>query len=247
MAVVTGATRGIGRAIAIAFGRAGATVVVSSEDAAACRETESEFRAAGFDAHGIACDVAEPDQLVALVEQVTSALGPLGVLVCNAGIEGPVGPIHPADPVAYQRVMDINLHSAVRLTSLVVPAMAESGGGSVILMASIAGLRGNKSLGVYALAKAAVAQLARNLAVEWGPRNVRVNAVSPGLIRTDFARGIFDDAGYLRRRLSLTPLRRAGEPEEVANAVLFLASPAGAFVSGHNLVVDGGTTISDGN
>ena len=247
VALVTGGTRGIGRAVAAAFAAAGARVAISSEDGAACAETEDAFRRAGHDVRGIACDVADPTQLAALVGQVEAELGPIDVLVCNAGIEGPVGPIHAADDAAYRRLMTINLDSVVRLTGLVLPGMAARGGGSAILMSSIAGLRGNKAIGVYALAKAAVAQLARNLAVEWGPSNVRVNAISPGLIRTDFARGILGDEAYLARRLSLTPLRRAGEADEVAGAALFLASPAAGFVTGHNLVVDGGTTISDGN
>lgn len=247
VALVTGATRGLGKAIALAFARAGARVVISSEDHVACSETEAEFLAAGLHALSIGCDVADRAQLAVLVERTRTELGGIDVLVCNAGIGGPVGPLHAVDSDAYYQLMDINLHSVLFLCGLAIPSMAERGGGSVILTSSIAGLRGNKTIGAYGMAKAAVAQLARNLAVEWGPRNVRVNAISPGLIRTDFARGILADETYLERRLSLTPLRRPGEPEEVAGAALFLASAAGGFVTGHNLVVDGGAVISDGN
>jgi NAD(P)-dependent dehydrogenase (short-subunit alcohol dehydrogenase family) len=247
VAVVTGSTRGIGKAVARALAEAGARVILSSEDPAACVKAEVEFEAAGLDARGIPCDVVEPTQLKRLADHTKATFGDIDILVCNAGIEGPVGPIHTANPAAYDRLMNINLRSVVELTGLVIPAMATRGGGSVILMSSIAGLRGNKMIGVYGLAKAAIAQLARNLAVEWGPSHVRVNAISPGLIRTDFARAILDNDDYLPRRLSLTPLRRTGEPEEVASAALFLASAAGGFITGHNLVVDGGTTISDGN
>ncbi len=133
------------------------------------------------------------------------------------------------------------------LTSLVVPGMAERGEGSVILMSSLAGLRGNKGIGLYGISKAGCAQLARNLAVEWGPRNVRVNAISPGLIDTDFARPFKGDDQLLRRRLAATPLRRMGRAEEVAGVALLLAAPAGGFIAGQNIVVDGGTLISDGN
>lgn len=143
--------------------------------------------------------------------------------------------------------MDVNLRAAVELTRHLLPPMAEQGGGSVVLMSSIAGLRGNKSIGLYGLSKAALAQLARNLAVEWGPRGIRVNAVSPGLIRTPLSTPLMADPAFMQRRLAATPLRRVGEPEEVAAVVAMLASAAGGFISGHNLVVDGGTTISDGN
>jgi len=247
VALVTGGTRGIGKAIVRAFAEAGARVVLSSEDLAACAATEAEFRAAGWNVAGITCDVAENAQLKRLVDEARAISGNIDILVCNAGVEGPVGPVHTAEPADYDRLMNINLRSVVSLTSLVIPDMALRGSGSVILMSSIAGLRGNKMIGVYGLAKAAIAQLARNLAVEWGPSNVRVNAISPGLIDTDFARKILADENYLSRRLSLTPLRRPGVPEEVACATLFLASAAGGFVTGHNLVVDGGTIISDGN
>lgn len=125
--------------------------------------------------------------------------------------------------------------------------MADGGGGSVVLMASIAGVRGNKSLGLYGLSKAGLAQLARNLAVEWGPANIRVNAISPGVIDTEFARPLTDNPEVLQRRLALTPLRRVGRPEEVAALAMLLAAPGGAFISGQNLIVDGGTTIGDGN
>ncbi len=125
--------------------------------------------------------------------------------------------------------------------------MAERGSGSVIFMSSIAGLRGNKMIGLYGVTKAALAQLARNLAVEWGPSGVRVNAISPGLIRTALSKGLMEDAGFMQRRLAMTPLRRVGEVHEIAGVAIWLASRAGAFVTGQNIVVDGGTLISDGN
>jgi NAD(P)-dependent dehydrogenase (short-subunit alcohol dehydrogenase family) len=143
--------------------------------------------------------------------------------------------------------MDTNLRSALWLCSAVIPGMAARGAGSVILMSSIAGIRGNKSIGLYGLSKAALAQLARNLAVEWGPSGVRVNAISPGLIRTPLAEPLLTNSAFMERRLALTPLRRIGEPHEIAGAAVLLASRAGAFITGHNLIIDGGTTISDGN
>ena len=143
-------------------------------------------------------------------------------------------------------MLDINLRAAARLCAGLVPGMAARGGGSVVLMSSIAGLRGNRAIGLYGLSKAALAQLARNLAVEWGPQGVRVNAVAPGLIRTPLSASLMADEAFMARRLQATPLRRVGEPEEVAGAVVLLASRAGGFITGHTLVVDGGTTLSDG-
>jgi NAD(P)-dependent dehydrogenase (short-subunit alcohol dehydrogenase family) len=247
VALVTGGTRGIGYAVAEGLGAAGARVVVSSEDASACREAAERLVAAGVDALGVCCDVTDDAQLAALVAQCVAARGGIDVLVCNAGIAGRPGPFAGVSDDDYDRVMAVNLRSNVKLTSLALPGMAARGGGSVILMASLSALRGNKSINVYALSKAALAQLARNLAVEWGPANIRVNAIAPGLIRTEFSRGIMQDEAYFARRLQLTPLRRMGEPEDVAGAAVFLAAPAGAFVTGHTLVVDGGTLITDGN
>ena len=147
----------------------------------------------------------------------------------------------------YARVMAINLRSQVVLTGLALPHIAARGGGAAVLIASLSGLRGNGRINAYALAKAGVAQLARNLAVEWGPRNVRVNAISPGFIATELSGPLLADEAFMARRMGQTPMRRPGTPAEVAGAAVFLASSAGAFVTGHNLVVDGGTLISDGN
>jgi NAD(P)-dependent dehydrogenase (short-subunit alcohol dehydrogenase family) len=246
VAVVTGGTRGIGFASARLLGQAGAAVVVSGEDAA-CEQAASVLRAEGLVASGVRCDVADRAQVDALAAQVIERHGRIDVLVCNAGIAPHMGPIATASEDDYERTMTVNLRSALWLTSAVIPHMAQGGGGSVVLMSSIAGIRGNRGLGVYSLSKAGLAALARNLAVEWGPLQIRVNAISPGVVQTEFARPLTDNDAAMQRRLALTPLRRTGTPEEVAGAVLYLASPAGAFVTGHNLIVDGGTTIGDGS
>lgn len=247
VALVTGASRGIGYAVAEAMGAAGARVAICSEDAEASQDAAQRLKAAGLEALGFCCDVSDDQQLAALVEQTVAAWGRIDILVCNAGIAGRPGPIAQVSDREYEQVMAVNLRSNMKLTSLVLPGMAAAGGGSVILMASLSALRGNKSINVYALSKAALTQLARNLAVEWGPANIRVNAIAPGFIRTELSRGILEDAAHLARRLQHTPLRRVGEPEDIAGAAVFLAAPAGAFVTGHTLVVDGGTLISDGN
>lgn len=241
VALVTGATQGLGLAIAQALAGHGAQVLVSDHDAAACERTATALRAQGHEARAIAADLAVPAQVQALCD----AAQDVDVLVCNAGIQGPAGPLAQAGEADWRAVFAINVHANVQLTSRLLPGMAARGGGRVILMSSIAGLRGNRAIGVYGVSKAAVAQLARNLAVEWGPRGVTVNAVSPGLIRTPLAQGLIADPSFITRRLEATPLRRVGEPHEVAGVVVMLASAAGAFITGHNLVVDGGTTISD--
>jgi NAD(P)-dependent dehydrogenase (short-subunit alcohol dehydrogenase family) len=241
-AIVTGSTRGIGRGVAEALIAAGARVVISSEDAADTARVSRELKMPG-----IACDVSDDGQLAALVEFARAEFGRLDVLVCNAGIAGRAGPFADIDMADYARVMAINLRSQVVLCNLALPLIAAGGVGSVVLMASLAGLRGNGRLNAYALAKAGVAQLARNLAVEWGPRGLRVNAISPGFIATELSQPLLDNEEFMARRMGMTPLRRPGTVAEVAGAAVFLAAPASGFITGHNLVVDGGTLIGDGS
>lgn len=241
-AIVTGSTRGIGRAIAEAFVASGARVVISSENAA-----ETAQVAEHLGQPGIACDVTDDAALAALVEGAIGMFGGLDILVCNAGITGQAGPFADIDMADFDRVMQVNLRSQVVLANLAIPHIAAGGGGSVVLMASIAALRGNGAINAYALSKAGVAQLARNLAVEWGPSNVRVNAVAPGLIATELSGPLLANAAFMSRRMQMTPLRRPGQPDEVAAAAQFLASDAGSFITGQTLVVDGGTVITDGS
>jgi NAD(P)-dependent dehydrogenase (short-subunit alcohol dehydrogenase family) len=247
VALVTGAAGGLGMAIAEAMAGAGATVAVSDRDPAACAAITQRLRAAGHVAHAAVCDLARADAIPALVDDVIANCGRIDILVCNAGVQGPAGPLGETTDGDWEHVMGINLKSVLQLCARVIPGMAERRGGSVILMSSIAGLRGNRAIGLYGLSKAGLAQLARNLAVEWGPAGVRVNAISPGLIRTPLANYLLADEAFMARRLALTPLRRVGEPQEVAGVALLLASRAGGFITGQNLVVDGGTTISDGS
>jgi NAD(P)-dependent dehydrogenase (short-subunit alcohol dehydrogenase family) len=246
VALITGATGGIGRAMAEELARAGAAVIVSGHEAAACAQVAAEMRAAGWQVTGIPCDVGVRAELEALVAEAGAFRGRIDILCCNAGVAPHLGPISTATDADWDLTMTVNLRSTLWLTSLVIPDMAGRGGGAVILTASIAGLRGNGSLGLYGLSKAGLAQLARNLAVEWGPKNVRINAIAPGLISTEFARPLTGNPELLARRLALTPLRRTGTPAEIAGVALLLAAPAGAFITGQNLVVDGGTLISDG-
>lgn len=247
VALVTGATGGLGLAIAQAMADHGASVLASDLDPVLCARLVERIRRSGGVAHDLPADLSKVEGAAALAAAALAVYGRVDVLVCNAGMQGPAGPIGQASPADWQRVMGLNLRAAMELTTALLPKMAANPGSSVILMSSIAGLRGNKGIGLYGLSKAALAQLARNLAVEWGPLGVRVNSISPGLIRTPLSASFIDNPAAIERRLSLTPLRRVGEPQEIAGVAVMLASAAGGFITGHNLVVDGGTTISDGN
>lgn len=242
IAIVTGSTRGLGYGIAEALIAHGATVIVSSENA-----DDTMTAAAALGAFGIPCDVGDDHAVAALVVQTTERFGGIDILVSNAGITGGDAGASPVDMTSFDRVISINLRSMVLLTKHALPIMAGRPGASVILMASISGLRGNARIDAYAMAKAGVAQLARNIAVQWGPKGVRANAIAPGLIDTALADVFKSDRIAFERRMQMTPLRRMGQPNEVAGAAVFLAAPAGGFVNGQVLVVDGGTVITDGS
>jgi len=241
-AIVTGSHRGIGFAVAREMARAGAKVVISSNDESGCEAACLQLRNDGLEAAPIPCDVGADPDLAALVDGTLARFGRLDIL---AGVNPHAGPMATASDEQYDQILRINLRAAFKLCNLAIPHMAAQRDGVVILTGSISGVRGNKTTGIYGLSKAALAQLARNLAVEWGPCNVRVNAISPGLIRTEFATPILDAPEHLARRIAQTPLRRVGEPDDIAGVAVFLASRAGAFLTGQNLIVDGGTTISD--
>ncbi len=248
VAIITGGTRGLGLAVATAYLDAGAAVMICSEDPLACATAEARLRDDYHDRIAArTCDVTSQADQCALVDAALSRFGGLDIVVANAGVADPMKGSLACTPAEYRAVMDINLDSIVRLCGLAVPALRARGGGSIVLMASLAGLRGNKAIGVYALSKAAVIQLARNLAIEFGPDNIRANAIAPGFIRTDLAVDLMRDKAFMARRMQNTPLRRAGEPHEVAGVAVFLAGEGGAFVTGQTIVVDGGTLVTDGN
>ncbi|WP_295551338.1 SDR family NAD(P)-dependent oxidoreductase [uncultured Pseudacidovorax sp.] len=247
VALVTGAAGGLGRAIALAYAQHGARLVLSDREGDGLHEVAAQCASLGTAVHTVAADLAEPAQVQALAEQAQAAFGRIDLLVCNAGMQGPAGPLLEVPAEDWARVFQVNLASAHALCATLVPAMGARGHGRVILMTSIAALRGNGAIGLYGLSKAALAQVARNLAVEWGPRGVCVNAIAPGLIRTPLADGLMANAAFMARRLAATPLRRVGEPHEVAGVAVMLASAAGGFITGQTLVVDGGTLISDGS
>ena len=245
VALITGSSRGIGRAIAEAFAAAGARVVVSSRRQDACERVVRVLRSRGAEAVAIAGNVSDRDAIDAVVAGAAERLGPIDVLVGNAATNPYFGPLLDIEDRAWDKVMGTNVLSNLWLCNRVIPGMAERGGGAVILVSSIAALKGDATLGAYAVSKAAEIQLVRSLAVEWGPAGVRVNAIAPGLVRTDFARALWEDDARRAARERVTPLRRIGEPEDIAGAAVFLASRAGAYVTGQCIVVDGGVTVAD--
>jgi dehydrogenase/reductase SDR family member 4 len=243
-AIITGSTKGIGRAIAEAMARAGAKVVISSRKADKCEEVASAIRGEGLEAIAIACHIGKREDVEHLVAETKRQYGQIDVLVCNAAVNPYYGPTAKLTDDVFAKVMDSNVRSNIWLANLVLPDMAERKDGSVIIVSSIGGLKGSLNLGIYAISKAADFQLARNLAVEWGPLGIRVNCIAPGLVRTDFARTLWENKELLARAEATTPLRRIGEPEDIAGAAVFLASPASRWMTGQVIVIDGGVTIS---
>jgi NAD(P)-dependent dehydrogenase (short-subunit alcohol dehydrogenase family) len=243
-AVITGSSRGIGRAIAEQMAQAGANVVISSRKAQACEQVAAVINAAGGKAVSIPCNVGDKAQLQALIARTREHFGPVDILVCNAAVNPYYGPLLDVTDEAYDKTMNSNVRSNLWLMQLVMPQMAERKDGVVTIISSIAGLRGSPMLGVYAISKAADLQLCRNLAVEWGQHNIRVNCIVPGLVKTDFARALWEDPLVLEQSVSTAPLKRIGQPIEIAGAAVFLASRAGSFVTGQAIVVDGGVTIA---
>ena len=244
VAVITGSTRGIGRAIAEEMARAGAKVVISSRKAEACEEVAAAIRAEGLEATPIACNISKKAELENLVAETRKAYGQIDVLVCNAALNPYYGPMAGASDEVFTKIMAVNIQSNLWLCNMVMPEMAERKDGSVIIVSSIGGLKGSTVLGLYCISKAADFQLVRNLAVEWGEHNIRVNAIAPGLVKTDFAKALWDNPDTLAKVEAGTPLRRIGESIDIAGAAVFLGSKAGSWMTGQQIVIDGGVTIS---
>jgi len=242
VALITGSTKGIGRAIAEEMARCGAKVVISSRKSEACEQVAGELKAAGFEAIAVPCHVGRKEDLERLVETTLQTWGRIDVLVCNAATNPVYGPTREMTDEAWDKIMGTNVKGTFWLANLVLPQMAERGEGAVIMLSSIAGLRGNTTIGTYGVSKAAEAALARNLAAEWGPKGIRVNAIAPGLVRTDFAKALLDDPERVKRAAEKTPLRRIGEPIDIAGLAVFLAAPASAYITGQVIVADGGET-----
>ena len=245
-ALITGSSKGIGLAIAQEMARAGARVVISSRKADVCEQVAAAINTELADQPGgaiaIPAHIGDKAALELLVEKTKEQLGAIDVLVCNAAVNPFYGASKDIPDSAFQKVLNVNIQSNHWLCHMVLPDMVAQQAGSIIIVSSIGGLRGSVDLGAYAISKAADIQMVRNLAAEYGPDNIRVNAISPGLVRTDFARALWENPDNLARRTANDPLRRIGEPSEIAGAAVFLAAPSGSFMTGQNIVIDGGAT-----
>lgn len=245
VAIVTGSSRGIGKASAEALAAHGAKVVISSRKQDACEEVAAAINAEHGDgtAIAIAASISDKDALARLVSETRAAFGRIDILVCNAASNPYYGSMDGIADDQFRKIIDNNVLSNHWLIQQVAPEMRKRGDGAIVIVSSIAGLRGTPTIGVYGISKAADFQLARNYAVEYGPDNVRVNCIAPGLVKTDFARALWEDPERAKQTNASVPLRRIGEPHEIAGAVVYLASPAAAFMTGQAMVIDGGVTI----
>jgi NAD(P)-dependent dehydrogenase (short-subunit alcohol dehydrogenase family) len=244
VALITGSSKGIGRAIAERMAEHGAKVVISSRKADACAAVAAGIIAKGGEAIVVPANIGHKDQLQGLVDQTIAQWGGIDILVANAAVNPYFGPSIDCPDDAFDRIMGSNVRSTFWLCNMVLPQMAARGGGSIVVISSIAGIRGTPTLGAYGISKAADTAIVRNLAVEWGAKNIRANCIAPGLVRTDFARALWENPDILRKRVKDSPLPRIGEPDEIAGAAVFLASPAGSFTTGQVFVIDGGVTIA---
>jgi|TARA_B110000261_G_scaffold159460_1_gene197433 NAD(P)-dependent dehydrogenase (short-subunit alcohol dehydrogenase family) len=244
-ALVTGSTKGIGKAIAKRLAEHGAKVVISSRKEDMCLKVRDEINE-DFPNHAISipCNINEKNQLENLVKKTNKAFGGIDILICNAALNPFFGSSMDISDEAFDKILNANIKSNHWLSNLVLPQMKDRKDGSIVIISSIGGLKGSEMLGAYSISKAADMQLVRNIAVEHGPSNIRANCISPGIVKTRFAEALWSNPDILDKTTSRAPLRRIGSPDEIAGAAIYLASPAGAFITGQNIIIDGGVTIS---
>jgi NAD(P)-dependent dehydrogenase (short-subunit alcohol dehydrogenase family) len=244
-ALITGSTKGIGRAIAVAMAEAGARVVVSSRTAEDVARVAAEIRQTGAEAVGVPANVSRDEDVERLVSEAEAAFGPVDVLVCNAAANPYYGPFLDTPDEAFEKTIRVNIRSTMRLAKRVVPGMREKRDGAIVIVSSIAAFKGSDKLGIYAVTKAADAQIVRNLAVAYGRDNIRANGIAPALVKTDFARALWEDPARAQAVAESYALKRLGEPDDVAGAAVFLAGPAGRWMTGQTLIIDGGWSVAE--
>ncbi len=245
VAVVTGSSRGIGKSIAEHLAARGAKVVVSSRKQDAC----DAVAAAINDQHGagtalaVAASISSKEALEELMQRTRAELGPVDILICNAASNPHYGSLDTIDDAMFRKTLDNNILSNHWLIQLALPDMRAKHDGAIVVISSIGGLRGSSVLGAYTITKAADIQLVRNYAVENGQHGIRVNGIAPGLVKTDFARALYENPEAAKAAVARTPMGRLGVPDDIAGAAVFLASPGASWLTGQTLVVDGGTTV----
>ncbi|MCZ6472409.1 MAG: SDR family oxidoreductase [SAR324 cluster bacterium] len=242
-AVVTGSSLGIGRSIAEHMARAGARVVISSRKEKACQEVAAAINRNGGQAIAVPANVSNQDHLENLIAETNKQFGPVDILVCNAAANPYYGPLTEITDEAYHKTLDTNILSLIRLFGLVAEGMAARGGGSLIVISSVGAVKATPNLGAYAISKAADLQVVRTLAAEWGEKQIRVNAILPGLVKTEFARVLWDNPDAEKKASTRLPLRRLGESDDIGPAAVFLASRAGEWMTGQSLIIDGGSLL----
>jgi len=245
VALITGSSRGIGKAIAEEMAVAGAKVVISSRKQEACDQVRDAIKARGGEAISIACNIGRKEDVEGLIKATLNQLGRIDILVCNAAVNPFYGSLTKLDDDAWDKIMDCNVKSSWWFCKLAAQHMVERGCGNIILISSIGAFRSTSVLGAYGISKAADAQLARNFALELGPKGIRVNAIAPGLVKTDFAKALWSNPAILQNVEQRAPLRRIGQPVDIAGVAVFLASQAAGFVTGQLIVADGGATLGD--
>jgi NAD(P)-dependent dehydrogenase (short-subunit alcohol dehydrogenase family) len=243
VAIVTGGSKGIGLSIVHHLAALGAKVVVASRKIDACVSAVREVQEKGGEAMAVACNISHRDQCEALIEAALTTYGRVDTFVANAAVNPVYGPLAELSDEAFNKVMTSNVQSLIWFANSAMPLMAEQGGGSFIVVSSIGGLRGSSTLGAYGISKTADVGVVRSLAVEWGPKNITVNCIMPGLVKTDFARALWENDALREDRIKRTPVRRLGEPDDIGGIAAFLASPWARFITGEVIVADGGTTI----
>ena len=243
--LITGSSKGIGKSIAHQSALMGANVIISSRKIDACEITAKEINDdIGKEvAFPIACNIAEDEQLKYLVDKTIETLGSIDTLICNAATNTFMGSMLDMNIEQFDKVMHNNIKSNQLLCNICLPHMIEKNDGAIIIISSIAAIKGSAFLGAYNISKAADVMIVKNIAAEFGHKNIRANSIAPGLIKTDFAKGLWENPDILSKVLESNPMRRIGEPNEIAGAAILLSSNAGSYINGQTIVIDGGTTI----
>jgi len=244
VAIVTGASKGIGEAIAQGLAAYGAKVVVSSRKQDAVDATAAKIKEMGYEASGVAAHMGDMEQVAELAKKTIELYGGIDIIVNNAATNPVFGPIENTDVTAIDKIMDVNLKGPFELAKAALPSMQERGGGSIINISSIGGVKPEAQIGMYSVSKAAIINLTQAMAQDWGKHNIRANVICPGLIKTKFSEALWQNEKIANRFTANLPLQRLGETEDLIGTAVFLASNASAYCTGSTFTVDGGYLVA---